>query len=83
MSESAPTYDTKKFIKFLNSKWINQKCILCGKRELVVEDKAFELRQFHGGNMVVAGSVLGVIPITCSNCGNTIFINGNIAKVFE
>lgn len=66
-------------IAYLNSKWKNQTCPMCGNRAWnVTEDKIFELREFNDGNLVVGGpgsSIYPVIPVTCGNCGNTIFVS--------
>ena len=65
-------------IDYLNSKWKNQTCPMCGSRTWNVTDKVFELREFNDGNLVLGGpggSVYPVIPVTCGNCGNTIFVS--------
>ena len=37
----------------------------------------FELREFNDGNIIAGGSssILPVIPVTCNNCGHTVFVN--------
>ena len=65
-------------IDFLNSKWRQPACPYCGGVEWHASDKVFELREFNDGNLVLGGpnsSITPVIPITCVNCGNTVFIN--------
>lgn len=70
--------DANEIIEFLNEKWKNQACPMCGGHEWTVGDRMFELREFNNGSITVGGpssSVAPVIPVVCSNCGNTILIN--------
>jgi hypothetical protein len=68
--------DSEKLIKFLNEKWQGRPCPMCQFGRWSVQDKIFELREFHGGSLVVGGTpIIPVIPVTCGNCGNTILIN--------
>lgn len=67
--------DSQKVINFLNMKWGGAVCPLCGGREWNITDRTFELREYNEGNLVVGGAIVPIIPVTCSNCGNTVFIN--------
>lgn len=62
----------EKLIVFLSTP-----CNACQHREWILNDKIFELREFEGGNLVIGGksSVFPVIPVTCKQCGNTLFFN--------
>lgn len=52
-------------------------CQSCGGKEWIASENIFEMREFHGGNLVVGGqsAILPVIPVTCKSCGQTIFFN--------
>ncbi len=52
-------------------------CVVCHANVWLINDKIFELREFFGGGIVYGSetSVLPLISVTCSNCGNTIFFN--------
>lgn len=65
----------QQIIDFLNDKWKSNTCPYCGKQEWNVTESVFELREFNEGNLNVGGPITPVIPITCQNCGNTVFIN--------
>lgn len=67
----------KELIGKLNSLWKNQKiCQVCQNNNWSVSDIVFELREYHGGGMVISGSgILPLISITCQNCGQTILMN--------
>lgn len=70
--------DGKEIIDFLSDKWHAAVCPMCGGREWNATDKIFELREFNEGNAVIGGAksaVFPIIPVTCKNCGNTVFIN--------
>jgi hypothetical protein len=76
--------ESEKLINHLKEKWGGQKCPLCLHGEWSVQDNAYELREFHGGSMVIGGSALiPVVPVTCNNCGNTVLINGIIAGLVD
>lgn len=74
--------NTERLIQHLQEKWEAQPCPMCGARQWNVQDKSFELREFHSGDFVVgSSSVIPVIPVICSDCGNTILVNSLIADV--
>lgn len=69
--------DSEKLINFLNDKWQDRPCPMCNEKKWGVQDKVFELLEFHEGSLVLGGgtTIIPIIPITCENCGNTILIN--------
>jgi len=72
----------EKIIQYLNEKWQKRPCPMCGVGNWSVQDRVFELREFHGGSLVVGGTpIIPIIPVICNNCGNTILINAIIAGV--
>lgn len=76
--------DTEKLIAFLNTKWQGRPCPMCQAGKWSVQDKVFELREFHGGGLVIGGTpIVPVIPVTCENCGNTIFLNAITAGIVK
>lgn len=76
--------DIQKLIKFLKDKWGSVECPLCHSNRWTVQNRVFELREFHRGGMVIgSGPIVPVVPITCENCGNTVLVNAIIAGVVE
>ena len=76
--------DSEKLISLLNAKWRSNPCPMCGVRGWAVLDKVFELREFHGGALVLgSGPIIPIVPVTCNNCGNTIFINAIKAGIVD
>jgi len=69
--------ESKTIVEYLQLKWgESRECPMCGNRSWEVSLKTFELREFHEGNMILGvGPIMPVIPVTCKNCGNTIFLN--------
>ena len=78
-----PPYDANKFLQHLNTKWSGRPCAQCGAATWQVQDVIFELRGFSGGSLVLGGPIIPLIPVTCSNCGNTILINAILAGAVE
>ena len=74
--------DTQKLIAHLKDKWLGRPCPMCQVGNWNVSDKVFELREFYGGGLRLGGvPIYPVIPVTCNNCGNTVFINPITAGV--
>jgi hypothetical protein len=71
--------DTKKVIEFLTEKWGDKDCPMCNKGPWQVQDKLFQLSEYHQGSLVVGGPLIPVIPVTCTNCGHTILVNAIIS----
>lgn len=72
-------HDTKKVIAFLSEKWGSRDCPMCGKGPWEVQDRVFQLTEFHQGNIVIGGPLVPVIPVTCTNCGHTVLVNAIIS----
>ena len=80
--EKKPNFD--KVLKHLNDKWGNTPCPMCKANSWTINDTIYELREFHGGNVVLgSGPIYPVIPINCNNCGNSIFINALVSGAIE
>jgi hypothetical protein len=71
--------DAQKLIAFLNAKWGGRACTMCSIVTWSVQDSTFELREFNQGNMVLGGPLIPVVPVICSNCGNTVLVNAIMA----
>ena len=53
---------------------------MCDHQAWVIGKNVFELREFHEkGFLIGPGPIVPIIPVTCSNCGNTVLINAFIA----
>jgi hypothetical protein len=67
--------DTTALLEHLKRKWKGRSCQMCGTGNWNVQDKVFELAEFPQGSLMVGGPVIPVIPVVCSNCGNTVLVN--------
>lgn len=76
-------FDTKRFIDFIGQKWGGHSCPMCGKGPWSVQDKVFELTEFHDGNMVIGGTLIPVVPVTCNNCGYTVVVNAILSGAIQ
>lgn len=75
-------FDTQKLIANLQSKWGSRSCPMCGKGPWSVQDSVFQLMEFKEGvGLVLGGPIIPVIPVICSNCGNTVLVNAVIGGV--
>lgn len=74
-----------KLIAKLNSFGSLAKCTVCGNSNWNISDTVFEMREFQGGNLVLGGNqgIYPVIPLTCSTCGNTHFLNAVLLDVLD
>lgn len=76
--------DAKKVVAWLNKNWQGSKmCPICKNNNWTIGSGPVELREFHGGNLIVEGPVIPVIPITCMVCGHTLFFNAIVAHLVE
>ncbi|MFY0400779.1 hypothetical protein [Brevundimonas naejangsanensis] len=67
--------DDAKVRTYLTSK-LGGACGSCGAKNWTYDTAVYELREFHGGNMVIGGSgILPLLTITCTNCGTIRMIN--------
>ena len=67
--------DDAKVRNYLGSK-LTGPCGGCGERTWTYDSTVYELREFHGGNMVIGGSsILPILTVTCAACGTIRMIN--------
>lgn len=75
--------DSEKVIKHLQEKWKGARCSMCGEGSWAVQDSAFQMTEFSHGGLAIGGPVIPVVPVMCSNCGNTVLINAILAGVVK
>jgi hypothetical protein len=56
---------------------------MCGSGPWSVQDKVFQLTEFHEGSVIIGGPVVPVIPVTCGNCGHTVLVNAIVAGLMS
>src|ERR1700753_388856 len=70
----------KQFLAFINAKWRPSSCGICKQNSWGLPQHVYEMREFHGGTLVIGGSpIVPVCPVVCNICGNTVLVNALIA----
>lgn len=71
--------DSDKLIEILKEKWSDKNCPMCDKNKSgwIISEKIYKIKEYNEDNYLLCdtSSVMPIIPIICSNCGNTILIN--------
>jgi hypothetical protein len=75
--------EAAKLIEHLRGKWAGRPCQMCGVGNWNVNESTFELREFNEGPLVLGGPIMPVVPVTCTNCGNTILVNAVVSGVVK
>lgn len=74
-------FDGTKLVEHLRTKWHGRSCPMCNAGTWNVQNSTYQLLEFNQGGLVLGGPVIPVIPIVCSNCGNTLLINAITAGI--
>lgn len=66
------------FVEHLRQHWSDRTCPICRSSEWVTPDCIFELREYHGGKLVLGGDsrLTAVVPVVCERCGYTHLFSG-------
>ncbi|MFX0204102.1 MAG: hypothetical protein ACFFCW_49015 [Candidatus Hodarchaeota archaeon] len=68
--------DVNAVVDWLNQRWEGAKlCPICRNNNWNISQNPVELREFHGGGLVLGGPIYPLISITCKNCGHTLLFN--------
>lgn len=71
-----------KITEHIAKKWSSPAvCQVCKSNSWTVSQEVLELREFHGGSMVLGNNsaIYPIVPITCGSCGNTVLFNPLVA----
>lgn len=59
-------------------------CWVCGENDWTIPPFLMELREFHGGPVVVGRSrYVPLLVVTCKNCGNTVTFNAFVLGILD
>lgn len=58
-------------------------CPLCGNNNWTISDQVFQALEFDFKGLPLNGASYPIVPLTCTQCGNTYFINALIAGLIE
>lgn len=65
----------KEYVKRINA----GPCALCGHNQWTMSDRIFQALEFEEKGLVLGGQAVPIVPLTCTYCGNTYFINAIVA----
>ncbi len=66
----------EKFEKWLDLHWKSgDGCPVCKHNYWTINDSVFELREFNEGKLILKGSVIPVVVLTCERCGYVFYFN--------
>jgi len=84
MEERAVRIDADRIEEWLNQQWQGVKqCPICNNNRWGIGEKPVEVREFHGGGLLVSGPVYPLIAITCGVCGYTLLFNAIVTGLLE
>lgn len=58
-------------------------CSLCGNNNWTISDQVFQAIEFDFDGIRIGGASYPMVPLTCTTCGNTYFINALVADLIE
>jgi hypothetical protein len=75
----------KKATAFIAKTWkAPVQCPVCRSNKWNISQEIYELRQFHGGGLVVGGGgIAPLLPVTCEVCGHAVLFNALVAGILE
>ena len=71
-------YDPFKLIDHLKDKWGDRPCPMWGATDWSLPATLYRLVEFNEG-LIFGGHIIPIVPIMCTNCGNTQLVNAIIA----
>ena len=77
--------EKKKVEKWLSAKWRGHpaKCQLCGNQSWRLGEMVIAGIAYTPGRFVMGGPTYPLLPLICSNCSQTVFLNAILCGVIE
>jgi len=72
-----------KIIEHLKGKWKDAKCPMCNEAIWEVVSTIYSPPQFAKGGVVLGGEVIPTVPVVCTNCGFTAWVNAMVAGILD
>lgn len=74
----------EKLLNELNQKWANKNCSLCGHNNWNVDNAMVSpMTLGENGDIQLGSRIMPLIAVTCTNCGNVIFVNPLVVGALE
>lgn len=66
----------EKLLSELNRKWVNKSCCMCGQSKWNIDAQMVTPMKFNeNGGIQLGGNLIPLVPVTCTYCGNVLFVN--------
>lgn len=76
--------DGREFMEWIADYWSDKACQFCEGQNWTLLKETFELREFHGGTVVLgSGPIVPVMVIVCELCGNIELFNAVKVKQIQ
>ena len=76
--------NSEKLFQKLNEIWGNRPCPMCGNNQWTVSEDIYTPTLLsESGAIELGNKMLPLIPVSCTRCGNTVFVNGKILGCVE
>ena len=76
--------NTEKLLEEINKRWTNKNCPMCSHNNWNVDvNLVTPLKIADKGGVELGGRVMPLIAVTCTNCGNVLFVNPLVIQCVE
>jgi zona occludens toxin (predicted ATPase) len=77
--------NTADFSRFIKENWKGRPCQMCGNLDWKIQGAVFQLVPWGEDQVVmVAGTTnVPVVPVICTQCGNTVLVSAKIAGLVD
>jgi len=85
--------DVSIVFEFLQAKWKDRPCPMCGQDSWSIQQGVFALLELHEKGVAIGSSspspvhpaaeVVPVVPVVCKSCGNTVLVNAIVADIIK
>ncbi len=74
----------EKLLSIINEKWTTKTCPMCSCNSWIVDDSMVTpLEIGEKKDLRLGGKMMPLVPVTCTNCGNTVFVNPLIIQAVD
>ncbi|MFA5056061.1 MAG: hypothetical protein WC562_07825 [Dehalococcoidia bacterium] len=75
--------NTTEFVRYLKEHWKGRTCQMCGGGDWRIQAAVFQLVPYGDDRLVVGSPNIPVVPVICTQCGNTILISAKVAGLVD
>jgi len=71
------------FIRYLKENWKGKPCLMCGGTDWKIQAAVFQLIPYGEENLFIGSPNVPVVPVVCTQCGNTLLVSAKIAGLVD